>query len=111
MTITENTYDAVKAILKGGANQTRAAEFLGISAMTVSRIARTETYADYVEHTRLDGGARYKKQEAVKQTVQIPWQAMQEMKKTNELLELISRKLAFIVDELTGMPTKGDEST
>ena len=111
MTITENTYDAVKALLKGGANQTRAAEFLGISANTVSRISRSETYADYREFARLDGGSRYKKREDVKQIVQIPWQAMQEMKKTNELLELISRKLAFIVDELTGTPTKGDEST
>ena len=34
-------------------------------------------------------------------TVQATHYMMQEMKKTNELLDLISRKLAFIVDSLT----------
>ena len=34
-------------------------------------------------------------------TVQATHYMMQEMKKTNELLELISRKLAFIVDQLS----------
>ena len=35
--------------------------------------------------------------------VQASWQMQQEMRKTNELLECISRKLAFIVDELCGV--------
>ena len=34
-------------------------------------------------------------------TIQATHYMMQEMKKTNELLELISRKLAFIVDQLS----------
>ena len=33
-------------------------------------------------------------------TIQATHYMMQEMKKTNELLELISRKLTFIVDQL-----------
>jgi len=36
-------------------------------------------------------------------TVQATHYMMEEMKKTNELLTLISNKLAFIVDELTGV--------
>lgn len=39
-------------------------------------------------------------------TVQATWAMTQEMQKTNELLKLISNKLAFIVDELCGTPTK-----
>ena len=33
----------------------------------------------------------------------------EEMKKQTELLELISRKLAFIVDELTGVKTYNEQ--
>ena len=40
--------------------------------------------------------------------IQIPWQLMQEMKKTNELLAGISNKLAFIVEELTGEVMKNE---
>lgn len=40
-------------------------------------------------------------------TVQATWQMMQEMQKTNKLLEGISNKLAFIVDELCGIGSKG----
>ena len=34
-------------------------------------------------------------------TIQATHYMMQEMKRTNELLELISRKMAFIVDQLS----------
>lgn len=34
---------------------------------------------------------------------------MQEMQRTNELLKLISNKLAFIVDELTGVKTNAEQ--
>lgn len=44
-----------------------------------------------------------------KQTVvvQATWAMTQEMQKTNKLLECISNKLAFIVDELCGTGSKG----
>ena len=66
----------------------------------------------------MNGAARYREQEKKEQEkaqekpqekqetkmVTVPWQVTQEMRKTNELLESISRKLAFIVDELTTTP-------
>lgn len=39
-------------------------------------------------------------------TIQATHYMMEELRKTNELLTLISNKLAFIVDELCGVPTK-----
>lgn len=41
-------------------------------------------------------------------TIQATHYMMEEMKKTNELLKCISAKLAFIVDELTGVPKGGN---
>ena len=124
--ITENIYNAVKLILKGGSGTKEAAQVMGISTNSVLRIEKASSYADYIETAYQNGSARYKKQEPKpepeppkqeppkqeapaqvvehKQTVvvQATWQMTQEMRKTNELLAAISSKLAFIVEELTG---------
>ena len=124
--ITENIYNAVKLILRGGAKMTEAATAMGISVNSVHRINKANTYDEYVNMAYMNGSARYREQEKEEQAkkqpqdsarekseaktvVTVPWQVTQEMRKTNELLESISRKLAFIVDELTGTPgSKGD---
>ena len=121
--ITENIYNAVKLILKGGATAQEAAEAMGISSNSVYRINKASSYDEYVNMAYKNGSFRYRAQEkkereerqetpqAKPQIVSVPWQVTQEMRKTNELLESISRKLAFIVDELTVTPgAKGNDA-
>ena len=118
--ITENIYNAVKLILKGGAKTAEAAQVMGISTNSVLRIKDSDSYEKYVNLAYMNGSARYRNQEQAKPeppkpeapaqvvehkqtvTVQATWQMTQEMRKTNELLASISSKLAFIVEELTG---------
>lgn len=118
--ITENIYTAVKLILRGGAKYAEAADAMGISLNSVQRINKSDSYEDYVNFAYMNGSARYRDQEKKEKEerqekpqekqeakfVTVPWQVTQEMRKTNELLESISRKLAFIVDELTTTPCK-----
>ena len=120
--ITQNIYNAVKLIMKGGSGVKEAADVMGISVNSVRRIDKSENYVEYVNMAYMNGAMRYKtpKQEEPpqaetemaegqqiprKQTiiVQATWQMTQEMRKTNELLELLNNKLAFIVDELCGV--------
>lgn len=129
--ITQNIYNAVKLILKGGSGIKEAADVMGISVNSVRRIGKSENYVEYVNIAYMNGAMRYKtpKEEAPKaveptpQTVepetaegqQIPrkqtiivqttWQMTQEMKRQNELLEGISNKLACIVQDLYGVNT------
>ena len=127
--ITQNIYNAVKLIMKGGSDVKEAADVMGISVNSVRRINKSESYSEYVNLAYMNGAMRYKtpKQEEPPQAVepvpqaetetaegqQIPrkqtiivqttWQMTQEMRRTNELLELLNNKLAFIVDELCGV--------
>lgn len=129
--ITQNIYNAVKLIMKGGSGVKEAADVMGISVNSVRRINKSESYSEYVNLAYMNGAMRYKtpKQEEPPQAVepipqtaveaaegqQIPrkqtiivqttWQMTQEMRRTNELLELLNNKLAFIVDELCGVKT------
>ena len=113
--ITENIYNAVKLILKGGAKTTEAAEAMGISVNSVHRIRKAESYADYVNFAYMNGSNRYRKaqeepkeeKEELKQpggTLSSAYQMnriYEALKEQTELLKLLSNKVAFIVDELT----------
>ena len=125
--ITLQVYTVIKTLLKGGATNSECAEYMNVSVNTVSRIKNADSYEDYKNTTRAAGWMKYgnrKKEEPKpevkpespapqivehKQTVTVPWQVTQEMRRTNELLECISRKLAFIVDELTTTPKKDEQ--
>jgi len=124
--ITKEIYTAVKFMLKGNASTSETAASLGISTNSVNRIRNSETFDEYVENTRLGVSARYradvKKQlkeaetkeaetekpvEDLKQKVgtlsgnyQIN-RIFEQQKQTNDLLKLISDKLAYIVQQLT----------
>lgn len=128
--VTGSLFDAVKIALKCGGSVSETARFFKLSCDVVTMIRDAETLDEYVaamyarslkqkEHKQI---AAIKAKEAAKKaelpkqedkpeantrtiTIQASWQMTQEMRKTNELLEQISRKLAFIVDELT-MPCK-----
>jgi len=123
----KNLFWAIKTMLKGGATIQETAEYFQISKASVSRAKASETLEEYrsiiaamnarnrtkkapetdktATETAPAPAAEEKPVQVVehRQTVQI--QAthfmMQEQRKTNELLELISRKLAFIVEQLS----------
>lgn len=119
--ITKEIYTAVKFMLKGNASASETAASLGISTNSVNRIRNSETFDEYVENTRLGGSARYradvknqlkeaetaKPVEDLKQpggTLSGNYQInriFEQQKQTNDLLKLISDKLAYIVQQLT----------
>lgn len=108
--ITENIFRAVKIILNDGRGTAEAAEIMGISRNSVLRIAKADNYVEYVNNTYIDGLKQ--KPEGKPETektpetggktivVQASHYMLEEQKRTNELLSLISKKLAFIVEEL-----------
>ena len=129
--ITESKYKAVKTLLKGGASIREVTEYLQISEPVVRGIKKSETYEEYVNvrtarelerkqiaaikakekdaKTATETKSEERKETAPAQivehkqtiTIQATHYMMQEMQKTNELLTVLSNKLAFIVDELT----------
>lgn len=112
--ITENIFRAVKIILNDGRGTAEAAEIMGISRNSVLRISKANNYVEYVNNTYMDGlkqkpeGKPEGKPETEKTpetggktiVVQASHYMLEEQKRTNELLASISKKLAFIVEEL-----------
>lgn len=119
--ITKEIYTAVKFMLKGIASASEIAACLGISTNSVNRIRNAETFDEYVENARYGGSARYraeaknqqKEAETVKPVEDLKQpggtlsgnyqinRIFEQQKQTNELLKLISDKLAYIVQQLT----------
>ena len=115
--ITEQIFNTVKLILKGGTSAKETAETLGISVNSVHRIKKSESYPEYVEFARMNGSNRYAEpKELPGQTeinidglkVPVPeseakgFELIREaILKQTEVLELLSSKVSFIVDELT----------
>ena len=121
--LTEGQFKAIKTLLRGGASQKEAAEYMQLSAPTVCKVAKAETFEEYQQMITEGHSAKETKGTAAQATpaqpaapqvveyrqnvtIQATHYMMQKMQKTNELLTLISRKLAFIVDELCGVGKK-----
>ena len=117
--ITESMYNAIKILLKGGAKCKEAAEYMNVTLGSVYKVNNTENYEEFLQ---INAEKTAKRMAAIKAKnppqstpITLPqhkpisgddsYQLVQLMKKQSELLTLISNKLAFIVDELTG-PTK-----
>ena len=120
--ITEKMFNAVKIMIKGGASNVEIAEYMNLGSTTVSRIKNSETWEDYLQRKREMAFYARKanekknaepqnqpeppKEQIVKHeqtvTIQATHYMMQELQKTNELLKLISNKLAMIVEDLYG---------
>lgn len=119
--ITENIYNAVKLILRGGAKTKEAAEAMGISVNSVHRIDKANSYDEYVNMAYMNGSARYREQEKKEkeerqekphgEPLKLPGGQLSSgyqinriyelLKEQNEILKLLSNKVAFVVDELT----------
>jgi hypothetical protein len=119
--VNETIFKAVKAMTAGGFSIDNIAEIAQIAPATVSRIRKAVDLEDYYADMAQTARKNHAKKMAMcadnmphelaapqvvehRQTVtlQPTWAMTQEMQKTNELLKLISNKLAFIVDELCG---------
>lgn len=133
--VTKGVFEAAKLLLENGATNGEIAKYLKISTDVVTFIRKAETYEEYqtimyeysLKQRQREAArvAAIKAKETPKEeppqivpqttpqivehrqtvTVQATWQMTQEMQKTNELLRLISNKLAYIVDELCGVKT------
>ena len=135
--ITQSIFTAAKILTENGASIAEIAKYLKISDASVKYIRQAENYDEYKAIVAAVSAKQTAKRRAAKKTekeepklvslpekkeerpvqvvehrqtvtVQATWAMTQEMQKTNKLLESISNKLAFIVDELCG--TKGAEA-
>lgn len=117
--ITPKLFSAAKIMFAGGAMIKEVAEYLSIGASTAQRIRVAENYEDYKQqlaamHARQKTGKKDEQiemqiedkksdtQKPVTQsvTIQATHYMMEELRIQNELLKDISKKLAFIVEQL-----------
>ena len=119
--MTESKYTAIKILLNGGATVKEAAEYMQVSTAVVYGVKNTADFAEYCQNSaerdarrKQNAAIRIKEQEkakeAAKEPERQPGTAMtstyqmnrvyEALKAQNELLKLISEKLAFIVEQL-----------
>ena len=120
--ITIGIFNAIKRLQKDGATVKEVMSYFGISDATAYRCFNSETLEEYenIKATERIRAANAKKpqinttptpQEVIHKheqsvTVIANHYMAEQLQKQTELLTLISNKLAFIVDELTGVPVK-----
>jgi hypothetical protein len=130
--LTEGQFKAIKTLLRGGATQKEAAEYMQVSTNTAFCVDKAETFEEYQHMNAERQLERHKRVAAIKAkeaektvaqatpaqpasqvveyrqnvTIQATHYMMQKLEETNSLLKLISNKLAFIVDELCGTGKK-----
>jgi len=120
--MTTKLFDAIKIMTKGGATLQEISTYLDVSTATISRVRTAETFEEYKNVCAARSIAYRQKLEAkkaeeqnnvqeVKPTptvverpqviqVQATHYMMEELRKLNETMTLISNKLSFIVDQL-----------
>jgi len=127
--LTEGQFKAIKTLLRGGATQKEAAEYMQVSPNTAFWVAKAETFEEY-QHMKAEKHLERKQVAAIKAketektaaqgtpaapqvveqrqtiTIQATHYMMQKLEETNNLLKLISNKLAYIVDDLYGTGKK-----
>lgn len=118
--VTQSMFNCVKRLTEGGAPVDEICDYLKISATTVQRIRRAESLEEYKSMTYVAVRAARANKSPEPETEPAPQvqevihkheqsvtlvanhYMAEELRKQTELLTLISNKLAFIVDELTG---------
>lgn len=121
-TMTENLFRAIKIMQKGGATAAEIEEYFNVSPATCSRVRKAETFEEY---KNMCAAMALKQRELAKKKndpepqtppeppkpeqpkepigISTPYmnnRIFQLLKEQNDMLKLISNKLAFIVDEL-----------
>ena len=126
--IDQRVFDMVKTLLAGKATNNEIADYTGLSLNTIIRIKRVENFTEYknmMTAIKLEYNRKQEEKKKVKEqseqeqqiveaaptkpinvTVQTTYYVSQKMDKIVELLTAISAKIAFVVDELTGIPAK-----
>lgn len=132
--VDKKLYDMVKILLSGGAKYKEISDYTGLGDSTIYRIKSSENFTDYqniIAEMKLIWKKNYAKKKAAEEaasakaapkkepkqepqtvehkqtvTVQTTYYVSQKLDAIAELLKGISAKLAFIVDELTGVPKK-----
>ena len=125
--VTPKLFDAVKIMTKGGATIPEIMEYFDLSSSTISRIRASENFTEYknIIAARAIGAKKQaiKPTEPVNEvthvepitktvepqiiehrqsvTIQATHYMMEELRKLNETMTLISNKLAFIVEQLS----------
>ena len=111
--MTEQTYKAIKLMLKGGATHEEIAEFYPVSKETLRRCRRTESIEEYHElqnmYSARSAQNRAKREEPQELPNQISMDELTQdsetvelLKQQNDLLRRLVNDVAFIVSELTG---------
>ena len=124
--VTPVIFAAAKRLQASGASLNEVCEYFNLSDRTVYRIFNNETFEDYNADTwekRQQAKAIAVKEKEPEPAVQVVRHEheqsvtiianhymAEELKTQSRLLELISNKLAFIVDELTGTNTPENRS-
>ena len=124
-TMDDKTFNCVKIMLRAKAPYAEIEKYLGVSKATIGRISGCESFEEYRQMMTAAAIAYRQKKEQEKPqeqpeeqpeakpeqpekvvrynvTIQATHYMEEQQKRTNELLTLISNKLAFIVEELTG---------
>lgn len=108
--LTEERYEMVLLMLKGGATVEQICT-IGLKPETIDRVKRSN--GSYQKYKKLHGNEvlkGHRRGNSKKETIVVHEQTvtvvadkymMEEMRKQTELLQTISKKLAFFVDELT----------
>jgi hypothetical protein len=130
--LTEGQFKAIKTLLRGGASQKEAAEYMQVSPGTAFWVSKAETFEEYQHMNAERQLEQHKRVAAIKAkeaertaaqttpaqpaphvveyrqnvTIQATHYMMQKLDETNSLLKLISNKLAYIVDDLYGTGKK-----
>ena len=106
--VTESVFKGIKFMLRGGATVNDILASYPVSMDTIRRIRKVNTFDEYLENQRKKAQHNEpEKVEPLKQqggTLSAGYQInriYEALKEQNEILRLLSNKVAFIVDELT----------
>ena len=117
-----NSFRYIKTLLNGGGSVKEAAECLNVSVNTVYRVKSCGSYEEYLSVMAEKSLSAAKKSNTAVEAEKQPKQAdatvvdkvyganriCELLTHQNELLKGIMNKIAFIVDELTGIPSPKD---
>lgn len=93
--VTESVFNAIRTLLKGGANLEECSEYMKVSTSTVSLIKKSETYEEYKSNCYLTSAAYRKRMAAMK--------AKEEQEK-KKLIEENKKKAEKIAKEVGAVP-------